>query len=234
MQSAHIPNPMNHDIHAQVLDLAQQLIECQKRISALEEIVRGSVSSSSSGGGGTRKHARQSQLEQYLPKRFQDGVDVHPPMPTSVEDSVTVYTDGSCLSNGTKKARAGIGVWWGPGDPRNVSKPLDYPPHTNNRAEVAAVIAALEQLPEHIPIILCTDSEYVINSMSKWMLGWVRNGWKNSRGGDVKNQDLLKRLWDVLNSVGVDRVRFCHVPAHTGKKDGNYWADLLAKDGAKK
>ncbi len=221
---------MNQDIHAQVLDLAQQLMECKKRISALEEIVHGRASSPLA----TRKRPRQSRLEQYLPKRFQDGVDVHPPMLTDSADSATVYTDGSCLSNGTKKARAGIGVWWGPEDPRNVSKPLDYPPHTNNRAEVAAVVAALEQLPESIPIILCTDSEYVINAMSKWIPEWLRNGWKNARGGDAKNQDLLKRLWDVLNSVGVDRVHFRHVPAHTGKKDGNYWADILAKKGAKK
>lgn len=60
------------------------------------------------------------------------------------ERTVRVYTDGACSENGKHGATGGIGVFFGPGDPRNISEPLagDYP--TNNRAEITAVLRALE------------------------------------------------------------------------------------------
>ena len=58
--------------------------------------------------------------------------------------SAVVYTDGCCLSNGMSNAKAGIGVYWGPRDTRNVSQHLSGHP-TNIRAELAAAQCALEQ-----------------------------------------------------------------------------------------
>ena len=43
--------------------------------------------------------------------------------PADPEDGpLIVYTDGSCLSNGTPQAKAGVGVWFGPEDPRYVGR----------------------------------------------------------------------------------------------------------------
>ncbi len=49
---------------------------------------------------------------------------------------VIVYADGSCFGNGKEGARAGIGVYFGDGDPRNVSEPLPGDKQTNQRAEL--------------------------------------------------------------------------------------------------
>ncbi|KFG63024.1 ribonuclease HI protein [Toxoplasma gondii RUB] len=55
-----------------------------------------------------------------------------------------IYTDGACRSNGRgKEAKAGVGVFFGDGDPRNVSRRLTGQPQTNQRAELQAILDAL-------------------------------------------------------------------------------------------
>ena len=49
---------------------------------------------------------------------------------------IRVWTDGSSLGNGTKRAKAGSGVYFGPGDCRNRSERLPGPIQTNQRAEI--------------------------------------------------------------------------------------------------
>lgn len=57
-----------------------------------------------------------------------------------------VYTDGACTNNGYGGALGGIGVYWGPGDERNISEPLPRGRQTNNRAEILACAKAVEQV----------------------------------------------------------------------------------------
>ena len=49
---------------------------------------------------------------------------------------IDVYTDGACSNNGSRQARAGVGVFFGPQDPRNVSETLEGSTQTNQRAEM--------------------------------------------------------------------------------------------------
>ena len=72
-----------------------------------------------------------------------------------------VYTDGACTKNGKVGARGGIGVYFGPDDPRNLSEPLRHERQTNQLAEVMAAVRALETAPRDIPLHIITDSEYV-------------------------------------------------------------------------
>ena len=58
-----------------------------------------------------------------------------------VQQDYYVYTDGACSKNGTKDAIAGIGIYFGKDDTRNVSKKIDLKP-TNNVAELSAIIHA--------------------------------------------------------------------------------------------
>jgi ribonuclease HI len=106
---------------------------------------------------------------------------------------------------------------------------------TNNRAEFSAMIKALEVVDtidksKKRNLIVCTDSELLVNTVSKWMLKWKRNGWRKYDNEPVKNLDLVKRL-DAL--VSKRKVVMRHVRAHTGKKDfysvWNDVADRLAK-----
>lgn len=143
-----------------------------------------------------------------------------------------VYTDGSCMSNGMRRCKAGFGVFWGDNHPDNLSEPLNHGPPTNNRAELFAVIRALQQAEKkgYKRLVVRTDSNLLIQSMNVWIHSWHRNNWKTSAGTDVKNKDLLVELDLLLKKV---HVCFDHVRGHVGIY-GNEKADELARSGAER
>ena len=57
---------------------------------------------------------------------------------------VSVYTDGACSKNGSQRAQAGIGVYWGPEHALNVSEPVEGDRATNNVGEIQAVTRAVK------------------------------------------------------------------------------------------
>lgn len=102
---------------------------------------------------------------------------------------IVVNTDGGCSPN------PGPGGW---GVVISMPEgPLDLcggeSDSTNNRMELTAAIRALEYFPEGAQIEMRCDSEYVVNSTTKWMAGWKAKGWRNSKG-PVMNLDLMQRL----------------------------------------
>lgn len=128
---------------------------------------------------------------------------------------IEVYVDGACSGNNLPEYRrkAGIGVFFGDNDPRNISEmlPEHLRPYTNNRAEIYACIRALDVLYEETDIVIYSDSKLVVNTMTgKYKIG--------------KNKD----LWNIL----MDRVRgknivWKYVPGHSGIY-GNEMSDMLA------
>lgn len=112
------------------------------------------------------------------------------------------YTDGGCEPN------PGNGVWaFVLVDPR-VEESGFEPDTTNNRMEMMAVIKAIEhamESSEEIPRIY-SDSQYVVNGFNEWMENWRRKGWRK-KGGDIKNIDLWKRLWELRHNADVEWIR---------------------------
>lgn len=143
---------------------------------------------------------------------------------------VVVYTDGCCSSNGRRRARAGIGVYWGPGHPLNVGIRLPGR-QTNQRAEIHAACKAIEQArAQNInKLVLYTDSMFTINGITNWVQGWKNNGWRTSTGKEVINKEDFMGLEKLVQ--GMD-IRWMHVPGHSGFV-GNEEADRLAREGAK-
>lgn len=85
---------------------------------------------------------------------------------------------------------------------------------TNNQGELTAVLE-LFRATAHVDddlLILC-DSQYVINTVTKWMAGWKRKGWKKGDGKPVMNLDLIKQLDEAI--VG-RRYRFEWIKGHAG------------------
>lgn len=146
-----------------------------------------------------------------------------------------VYTDGSALGNGTKDARAGIGVFWGAGDPRNVSEPLRDLRATNQRAELTAALRALKDGRDVASLEIRTDSRYTINCATEWLPRWLANGFCTFDGKAAKNEDLIRAISTELDKRAADgrSVRWTYVPAHSGHA-GNEAADRLARDGAER
>lgn len=81
-------------------------------------------------------------------------------------DALHVYTDGSSQSNGRLGASAGYGVFWADAKyhAHNIARRLPGEMQTNNRAELRAIIAAVESCPEpERPLVIHTDSQYAIS-----------------------------------------------------------------------
>lgn len=153
--------------------------------------------------------------------------------------SITVYTDGSCINNGKKNRNivAGIGVYFGDDDPRNISAPFTTPPITNNRAELAAILAALKAIlcdKDLVDVTICSDSDYSMKSVTIWLDKHKRNGWKTSKGTIVLNKDLITQIDKILNTHTIrgHKVTFQYVKGHVDKN--NIKADTLAKKGTQK
>ncbi|KAK3103528.1 hypothetical protein FSP39_019889 [Pinctada imbricata] len=138
-----------------------------------------------------------------------------------------IHIDGCCLNNGNgSQSRAGIGVYWGQDHTMNVSEPLKCNKKTNNTAEISAAIRALEQVKEQNlqNVLVKSDSKYVVDGITKWMVKWKTTNWLTNQGTDVENKELWIRL-DVLNDQ--TKPRWQHIP-----RELNSMADRLAKEGA--
>ncbi len=143
-----------------------------------------------------------------------------------------VYTDGACSNNGRKNAKAGIGVYFGENDDRNISKRIDGL-QTNNRAELTAVIAAYHKIKSELDlnkdITIVTDSNYVIKCVGSYGEKCFNNNWSSKTKKEIPNVDLLKEAYMLYKDTNVT---FLHVRAHTGLSDthslGNAEADRLA------
>ena len=150
---------------------------------------------------------------------------------------LNVFSDGACIGNGRASAVGGIGVWFGHGDPRNIAKGYGRNAGfivTNHKMELLAAIHAL-RAAQGSPVCLYTDSMYVINCVTKWIKGWMKNGWRTASGGPVLNRELIEELAGLYEACGA---RILHVPSHTRAPprgtpafalwEGNDQADKLA------
>ena len=103
-----------------------------------------------------------------------------------------VWTDGACRGN------PGPGGWAAIVVPPGGSEPLELsggaPQTTNNRMEYTAALEGLRALPAGSAACIVTDSRLMLDSMTRWLAGWKRKGWKTAAGQPVKNQDLVRAL----------------------------------------
>ncbi|MDJ0339163.1 RNase H family protein [Cryobacterium sp. PH31-O1] len=100
---------------------------------------------------------------------------------------------------------------------------------TNNQGELKAVLElfrATAHLDDDL-LVLC-DSQYVINSVTKWMKGWKAKGWRKGDGKPVMNLDLLQ---EIDEAIAGRRYRFEWVKGHVGHPL-NEAADVRARGAA--
>ncbi|KAH8647863.1 ribonuclease H-like domain-containing protein [Xylariales sp. PMI_506] len=183
------------------------------------------------------------------------------PAPRGVADfslsqySIIIAVGGACPGNGSDGAvGSACGIFFGhDNEAANHNLSLRIPhtpeyPHTNQRAELQAVITALEAAHKFVSdrgqwpcetaecvelckvkyIIIKSDSAYVVNNAVKPLLKWLDNGWRTARGTLVANQDLWNNiviLIGILETAGAG-VDFWHV-----RREFNADADQLARKG---
>jgi ribonuclease HI len=113
------------------------------------------------------------------------------PDPEAREGEVLVWTDGACSRNPGPGGWAAIVVW---PDGEHIELHGSAPHTTNNRMEYTAALEGLRSLPPGCRACVVTDSRLMLDSMTKWIFGWKRKGWKTAAGAPVKNQDLVLAL----------------------------------------
>ncbi|CAG7931755.1 unnamed protein product [Penicillium olsonii] len=158
------------------------------------------------------------------------------PQTTGIPGTLRIYTDGSSLRNGTQLASAGVGVYFGPGDTsRNVSEPLKGSRQTNQRAELTAILRAIDIAPRHRHVTIVTDSRYAIDCVTVWFVNWRRNNWMTRDKKPVENKDLVESILVKIEERNDLKVRtvFEWVKGHN-KDHGNEEADKLAVNGAQR
>ena len=134
-----------------------------------------------------------------------------------------IYTDGACSGN------PGPGGWGAvildkDNKQKNISGSEENT--TNNRMELSAAIMALEEVNMNSEITIYTDSTYVKNGITEWVLKWKENGWKNSNKEPVKNKDLWEKL---VNLCEQNTINWKWVKAHASNKYNNLADELATK-----
>lgn len=172
-------------------------------------------------------------------------VSINNNVKTYINNDIIVFTDGSTFNNQAKdksKARAGVGVFFGDKDKRNISFSLNGTKFkkTNQVSEILAIIMAIETLTRtqiigKKNIVIYSDSMYCINIINKWATSWEKKNWKKSNNKQVENLNLVKKMYYLAKNLNV---RMIHVKAHKDEpskdsKDyfkwyGNMMADKLA------
>ena len=143
---------------------------------------------------------------------------------------INVYTDGSCINNGTVDAIAGCGVYFGNNDNKNISfklKNKDGYNITNNRAELKAILRAFTILKLDIEnnkiVIIHTDSQYSITCFTSDTI-------TKKKIEKIPNNDYVFKGNEICKKYS--NIKFHHVKAHTGNQDihsiGNENADKMA------
>ncbi|MFJ6533568.1 ribonuclease H [Microbacterium sp. NPDC091662] len=121
--------------------------------------------------------------------------------------TITAAADGSALGN------PGPNGWAWYIDDENWA--AGGSPHgTNNQGELRAVLELLlATAGTDEKLLIECDSRYVIDSVTKWMPGWKRKGWRKSDGGPVLNRDLLEGIDEAIRGRDVE---FSWVKGHAG------------------
>ena len=141
------------------------------------------------------------------------------------------FTDGpqtGVFTDGASGGNPGPGGWGAVHvvDGRIIEEARGSEAHvTNNRMELTALIAGLRMLPFDSTIPVYTDSQLVVNIITKWAEGWKARGWKKKSSGPIANLELVKEAYESSRQRPTVPIRW--IKAHSGNR-WNEYADALA------
>ncbi len=132
---------------------------------------------------------------------------------------VEIFTDGACRGN------PGPGGWGALLRLNSVEKKLSgaEPDTTNNRMEMTAVIEALGALTKPSKVKLTTDSKYVVDGITQWIVNWKKRGWKTASKQPVKNVDLWQKLDELAQG---HEISWHWVKGHSGHTENEHVDEL--------
>ena len=133
--------------------------------------------------------------------------------------TITAAADGSSLGNPGPAGWA----WYVDEDTWDAG---GWPQGTNNLGELTAILRLLQATAETgEELHILADSQYAINVVSKWRLGWKKRGWTKADKKPIKNLELIQEIDRAMEGR---RVTFEWVKGHAGHHM-NERADDLAR-----
>jgi len=138
------------------------------------------------------------------------------------ENAIRVFTDGSLSATGTG-GWAGIIVY---SQDVIVEKAGSEYGSSSNRAELLAVVRTLDSVEPAGPVVVHTDSRYVIRGAEVWLANWERNGYFTALNRPVKNRD----LWESVAAIMKRRDVYFRWVSSSGDSGFHRRCDLLARE----
>jgi ribonuclease HI len=147
-----------------------------------------------------------------------------------VSSAAILHLDESCLGNGREGQNPGGGgglieARSGNGSIHRRDCYISSPATTNNRMALASAVAALQLLARkgaRLPVLIVSDSQYLVKGMREWVPGWVGRGWRRKEG-PIENLELWKAL---VASARLHDVQWTWVRGHKGHPKNEYANDL--------
>jgi ribonuclease HI len=147
-----------------------------------------------------------------------------------VSSAAILHLDESCLGNGREGQNPGGGgglieARSGSGSIHRRDFYISSPATTNNRMALASAVAALQLLARkgaRLPVLIVSDSQYLVKGMREWVPGWVGRGWRRKEG-PIENLELWKAL---VASSRLHDVQWTWVRGHKGHPKNEYANDL--------
>lgn len=149
-----------------------------------------------------------------------------------------LFTDGGSRNTGnvsgghvkaTDKAAWALAIYQG----NDLKNPLfkdagAFFGRTNNEMEILALIHGLQQAQKTaIPVVIVSDSKYVLDTATNWMYNWKVAGWKKS-SGQIANLELWQQADQLIQPIA-QRLEFIWVKGHATSA-GNVLVDQLLND----
>jgi len=148
-------------------------------------------------------------------------------------NKIYIFTDGGCKLNGKQNAKAAYSIFFtdnqeSPYFSFNTTNLItsDTQP-TNQKAELLAILHTFKIISEennksnlfvNKEIIIYTDSMYAINCIDKWSKNWLQNNWKNTKGEQVKNKEIINEILTLKQNINY---KFYHIFSHTSPPTDN-------------
>ena len=131
-----------------------------------------------------------------------------------------IFTDGACSGN---PGNGGFGIVIVNGKTITEYQSKCFHNVTNNQMELSAIITALKLLKHNNVtgnVTLYSDSEYCVNSITKWLNTWIKNNYNIGSKKEIKNIPLWEEFRKLRDSINC-KVEYLWVKGHENNEFNN-------------
>jgi ribonuclease HI len=132
--------------------------------------------------------------------------------------TLTIYTDGASRGNPGPSGWGAVILVGPPAGGYAMEIAGGSKKATNNQMELQAVLEVLSDSGARAhkgPVIVYSDSAYVVNGLNSWVYGWEKKGWITSTKTPVENKTIWVKLLELLKEYG-KRLSIEKVSGHAG------------------